>query len=81
MRAYKLLLKEIEQPILNDYGYVDKDAIKLGEVAVDFKGKTDDYDFDFKKGDKVYYQYGNKGVLNGEELILVSLTNLVKDYE
>lgn len=77
--SYKLLVKELKQE--NKYGYADKDEIKLGVVGFDFKGKNDDTEFNFKKGDKVYYQYGTKGVLNGEEYLLVSLNNLVKDYE
>lgn len=75
MRTFKLLLKEIKQE--NNWGYEDKDAIKLGTVAFPFKGKTDDYDFDLKKGDEVYYQYGTSCKLNGEEYVLVSLTSLV----
>lgn len=77
--SYKLLLKEIKQE--NYWGCQDKDEIKLGEVAFDFKGKNDDTEFDFKVGDKVYYQYGTKGILNGEEYVLVSLSSLVKNYE
>ena len=75
MKIFKLLLKEVEQE--NTWGYQDKDAIKLGKVAFPFKGKTDDYDFDLKKGDEVYYQYGTNAKLNGEDYILVSLTSLV----
>lgn len=75
MRTFKLLLKEIPQE--NNWGYQDKDAIKLGKVAFPFKGKTDDTEFDFKKGDEVYYQYGTNAKLNGEDYILVSLTSLV----
>jgi co-chaperonin GroES (HSP10) len=75
MITYKLLLKEVEQE--NTWGYQDKDAIKLGKVAFPFKGKTDDYDFDLKKGDEVYYQYGTNAKLNGEDYVLVSLTSLV----
>ena len=75
MKIYKLLLKEIKKE--NPWGYQDKDEIKLGEVAFDFKGKTDDTEYDLKKGDQVYYQYGTNGILNGEEYILVSLTSLV----
>lgn len=75
MTTYKLLLKAVEEE--NAWGYQDKDAIKLGKVAFPFKGKTDDYDFDLKKGDQVYYQYGTNCKLNGEEYILVSLTSLV----
>lgn len=76
MINYKLLLKEVVQDTEWE-GSKDKDAVKLGKVAFAFKGKTDDYDFDFKKGDEVYYQYGNRAVLDGEEYILVSLTQLV----
>lgn len=79
MAQYKLLLKEIKQP--SEYGYEDKDQVKLGEAAFDFKGKTDDYDFEFKKGDKVYYQYGTRAVMNNQEYMLVSLTQLVMDHE
>ena len=75
MKTFKLLLKEVPQE--NTWGYQDKDAIKLGKVAFSFNGKTDDYDFDLKKGDEVYYQYGTNAKLNGEDYILVSLTSLV----
>jgi len=75
MKCFKLLLKDVEQE--NTWGYQDKDAIKLGKVAFPFKGKTDDYDFDLKVGDEVYYQYGTNCKLNGEDYILVSLTSLV----
>ena len=75
MKTYKLLLKEIKED--NAWGYQDKDAIKRGIVAFPFKGKTDDYDFDLKKGDEVYFQYGTKATLDGQEYTLVSLTSLV----
>jgi len=75
MRTFKLLLKEIKEE--NKWGYQDKDEVKTGEVAYPFKGKTDDYEFDLKKGDIVCYQYGTPVKLDGQELILVSLTSLV----
>ena len=75
MTTYKLLLKEIKEE--TPWGYQDKEAIKLGLVAFPFKGKTDDYDFDLKKGDEVYFQYGTNCKLKGEDYILVSLTSLV----
>ena len=75
IKTYKLILKEVEQE--NAWGYQDKDAIKLGKVAFPFKGKTDDTEFDLKKGDEVYYQYGTNAKLDGEDYILVSLTSLV----
>lgn len=75
MRAFKLLVKEIEQN--DEWGQVDKDAVKVGDVAFDFKGKIDDEWVEFKKGDKIYYQYGNPAKLEGEEYVLVSLNSLV----
>lgn len=75
MKTFKLLLKEIKEE--NEWGYQDKDAVKKGEVAFDFKGKTDDYEFDLKVGEKVYYQYGTNAKLDGEDYVLVSLTSLV----
>lgn len=75
MTTYKLLLKEIKQE--NEWGVEDKEAVKLGKVAFPFKGKTDDYEFNLKKGDEVYYQYGTTCKLDGEEYVLVSLTQLV----
>ena len=75
MQTFKLMVREVKQE--DAFGYVDKDAVKLGTVAFPFKGKTDDYDFNLKKGDKVYFQYGNPVKLDGEEYTLVSLTNLV----
>lgn len=76
MKIFKLLLKEIK-PESEWPGYEDKDAVKLGKVAFPFKGKTDDTDFDLKKGDEVYYQYGTTVKLEGQDYILVSLTSLV----
>lgn len=75
MKTYKLILKAIEQE--NKWGISDKDEVKKGLVAFPFKGKTDDYDFDLKKGEEVYYQYGTPAKLDGEDYILVSLTSLV----
>lgn len=75
MRYFKLLLKEIKEE--NKWGTLDKDAIKRGKVAFSFKGKTDDTEFDLKKGDEVYYQYGTATKLDGEEYVLVSLTSLI----
>ena len=75
MRSFKLLLKEIKQE--NAWGYQDKDEIKLGEVAFNFKGKLDDEVVELKKGDKVYFQYGTPAKLEGEDYILVSLNSLV----
>ena len=75
MRTFKLLLKPIEQE--NKWGYHDKDEVKKGLVAFPFKGKTDDYDFDLKKGDEVLYQYGTPLIIDGVGYVLVSLTSLV----
>ena len=75
MKLFKLLLKDVKQE--NDWGYADKDAIKLGEVAFPFKGKTDDTDFDLKKGDVVDYQHGTPVPKYGEDAELVSLTQLI----
>jgi hypothetical protein len=79
MRTYKLLLREIDQK--DKWGTEDKDAIKLGEVAYPFKGKVDDELLEFEAGQKLYFQYGTKGVFNGEELTLVSLNSIVRDFE
>ncbi len=76
MRVYKLLLKDIKQETKWE-GYEDKEAVKLGEVAFDFKGKTDDTEYDLKKGDKVYYQYGTPIKLEDQEYVLTSLTSLI----
>jgi len=76
MKVFKLLLKEVKQES-EWVGYEDKDAVKLGKVAFDFKGKTDDTDYDLKKGDELYYQYGTPAKIEGEDYILVSLTSLV----
>ena len=75
MRSFKILLKEIKQE--NAWGYQDKDEVKCGEVAFDFKGKLDDEWIELKKGDKLYYQYGNPAKLEGEDYVLVSLNSLV----
>jgi len=75
MKAFKILLKEIKQE--NTWGYQDKDEVKLGEVAFPFKGKLEDEEITLKKGDKVYYQYGNPAKLDGEDYILISLNSLV----
>lgn len=76
MKIYKLLLKEIKQDEKWP-GYEDKEAVKIGKVAFNFKGKTDDTDFDLKKGDEVYYQYGTPAKIDGEDYVLVSLTSLI----
>lgn len=75
MKLFKLILKEIKQE--NEWGYKDKDEVKLGEVAFDFTGKVDEVEVQFKKGDKVYYQYGTEAILDGENYVLVSLNSLV----
>lgn len=79
MRIYKLLVREIKQK--DQWGYDDKDAVKLGEVVFPYKGKIDDEEAEFIEGQKLYYQYGNKAVFNGEELVVVSLNSLVSDFE
>ncbi len=75
MKTFKLLLKDIPQK--DSLGMEDKESLKLGKVAFPFKGKTDDTDFDLKKGDEVYYLQGSLTKLDGEEFTLVSLTQLV----
>ena len=75
MKIFKLLLKEVKQE--NKWGYDPKEEVKLGLVAFPFKGKTDDYEFDLKKGDSVYYQYGTHVKIDDEDYILVSLTSLI----
>ena len=75
MIFFKLLLKEVKQE--SAWGLEDKDEIKKGLVAFAFKGKTDDTDFNLKKGDEVYYQHGTPMKFDGQEYILVSLTQLV----
>ncbi len=73
--TWKLLLKEIIQK--DEFGYEDKESVPCGIVAFDFKGKTDDTEFDLKKGEKVFYQHGTKIKLESKEYILVSLTSLI----
>lgn len=75
MKCYKLLLKEIKQE--NDWGYQDKDAIKLGLVAFPLKGKIEDEEVEFKKDDTVYYQYGTNVKLDGKEYVLISLNSII----
>lgn len=75
MRSYKLLLKEIKRE--SEWDYQDKDEVKLGEVAFDFKGKLDDEVIELKKGNQVYFQYGSPAKLEGEEYTLASLNSLV----
>lgn len=75
MRAFKLILKEIKQE--DKWGVENKDAVKLGEIAFDFKGKLDDEVVEFKKGEQIYYQYGNPATLDSEEYVLVNLSSLV----
>ena len=76
MKCFKLLLKEVK-PEEGIGGYVDKDAVKLGHVHIPIKGKIEDEEVSFKKGDEVAYQYGNKVTLEGEELMLVNLSNII----
>lgn len=75
MKAFKIILKEIEQE--NIWGNKDKDEVKLGKVVFDFKGKLDEEVIELKKGQEVYYQYGTNAKLNGEEYILISTNSLV----
>lgn len=77
MKYFKLLLKEIKEE--NQWGQTDKEAVKRGTVAFSFKGKTDDTDYDLKKGDEVMYQYeyGTTIKIDNEEYQLVSLTSLI----
>lgn len=63
----KLLVKEIKQET-EWVGYEDKEAAKLGTVSFDFKGE----DIEVKKGDKIYYQYGNTVKIDGGEYQLIS---------
>lgn len=75
MRIFKLLLKEIKTE--TEWDYEDKEAVKSGEVAYDFKGKVDEELIELKKGDIIYYQYGTKVKLDNEDLVLVSLSSIV----
>lgn len=75
MKYFKLLLKEIKEE--NMWGVPEKDAVKKGKVAFGFKGKTDDTEYDLKKGDEVLYQYGTSLKIDGEDYQLVSLTSLI----
>lgn len=77
MIYFKLLIKEIKEE--NKWGEagIPKDAVKHGSVAFSFKGKTDDTDYDLKKGDEVMYQYGTACNIDGEDYQLVSLTSLI----
>ena len=72
MTLYKLLLEGETSG-----EFIDPLEFKKGKVAFPFKGKTDDYEFDFKKGDEVYYQHGTECRLDGKDYILLSLTQIV----
>ncbi len=76
MKVFKLLLKEVK-PKEGIGGYVDKDAVKIGHLVFPFKGKIEDEEVSFKKGDEIAFQHGNKVTLDGEELQLVSINNIV----
>lgn len=71
----KLLLTKIV--IGNRWGYEDKDEVKCGKLAFDFTGKDDGEVVTLKKGTEVYYQYGSDIKLEGEEYVLVNLSNVV----
>lgn len=77
MRAFpnKLIVTTITQE--NKWGYEDKDAAKLGKLAFPWKGKIEDEQVSLKKGDEVFYQYGNNVKIEGEEFTLVSPSNLI----
>jgi len=75
MRAFKILVKELKQD--NAWGYQDKDEVKHGEIAFDYKGKLDDEIVELKKGDVIYYQYGTNAKIDGEEYVLISLNSIV----
>ena len=71
----KIILTPIEQE--NQWGYQDKESAKLGRVHFPFKGKVEDQTIEFKKGDEVYYQYGNEVTIEGTKLVLVNPSNLI----
>lgn len=76
MRCFKILLKTVKKE--DTFGdYYDKDEVKLGEVAFDFKGKLEDEEISLKKGDQVYYQYGNPAKLDGMDYVVISLNSIV----
>ena len=53
--------------------FEDKDEVKLGKVAFSFEGEN----VELKKGDEIYYQYGNPAKIEGVEYVLVSENSLV----
>lgn len=73
-QTWKLLVTEIKEE--NKWGLTDN-TVKLGKVAVNFKGTTDDTNYDLKKGDEVYYQNGTPIKIEGQDYQLVSLTSLI----
>lgn len=75
MTYFKLLIKEIKQE--NKWGQTDVNEVKRGNVAFSFKGKTDDTDYDLKKGAIIAYQHGTPVKIKGEDYQLVSLTSLI----
>ena len=53
--------------------FEDKDEVKLGKVALNFKGEN----VELKKGDEVYYQYGTPAKIEGVEYVVISENSLI----
>ncbi len=71
----KLILRPVKTE--NKWDYEDKDEVKLGELAYPFKGKIDDEIVEIDEKEQVFYQYGTKVKIDGEEFELVSVSNLI----
>lgn len=74
MKTFKLYVKEIKEETY--YGEVDKDAIKQGKVAFPVKLEINNKEEEFKKGDEVGYQYGQRAVIDGEEYVQVNSNSI-----
>lgn len=71
----KLLVIPIKEE--NSWGYEDKEEVKHGELAFDWKGEVAEEKIELKKGEILYYQYPYNVKLEGVEYNLVSPSNLI----
>ena len=74
MKYFKLVVKRIKKE--NKWGIEDTE-VRKGIAMHNFKGKTDDTEFDIKEGDIIDYQHGTPVPIYGEDCELVSLTQII----
>lgn len=71
----RLLLTAIEQE--QPWEGLKDESVKLGKVAFPFTGKSDDQEVSLNEGDEVFYQYGTNVCINGDDFVLVRISDLI----